>query len=82
MKVNMNNTCKVELTEYGSAVIKKYVDRMYTANLIATFYKSRFDEENRFTTSLWDLMNIFGDSIYLGGETPFKDNVIEIIEGT
>lgn len=74
MKYNINDQAIVELTPYGEEILCKYwarvcnISNIPNYNLITKKYK----------TQLWDIMLIFGNYLYMGNNTPFKDNIIEI----
>lgn len=72
MKINMNSRCRVRLTDQGIGVYERYFERL---NLPAEPL-----DEHRLTTELWDLFNIFGESIYHGCEIPFERNEIEVLK--
>lgn len=69
--MNINNLVRVKLTEHGIAT-------MIMKNPPAMEY--HFDKDTKILeTELWDIMNIFGDQMYLGAKQVFANNNIEII---
>ena len=69
--MNINNLVRVKLTEHGIA-------NMIMKNPTAMEY--HFDKDTKILeTELWDIMNIFGDQMYLGAKQVSADNNIEII---
>lgn len=69
MKININDNCKVKLTNYGISLLKKD----------PVNYEYNFDKENKIlNTQVWVLMNIFGDYFYNGCDQIFIDNIIEV----
>lgn len=63
MKINLNDTVKVKLTEYGKESI--------TSSIHPTL------EKGYNTFHLWELMNIFGRCLYMGNtKIPFEKNEI------
>lgn len=67
MKFNINNIVRVKLTDIGKRIIsgKKYMPAE--------------DERGWSEWQMWDLMNVFGEHIYLGMSLPFEAE-IEIME--
>lgn len=69
--MNINTLVKVRLTEYG-------VDVMEKKNPVAMAF--HFDKNTKtLKTELWDLMNIFGEQMYMGAKQVFENNNIEIM---
>lgn len=75
MKLNINDTVKVKLTPYGLELYRKYW--LPYCKFGCTPTKQDINGYTEF--QLWDLMNIFGSSLYLGCKLPF-DTTIEIPE--
>ena len=74
LKMNINTTCKVKLTEYGIAIMLKKKPYKFTIS-------GWNGNTKEFTTELWDLMEIFGECIWMGNkEIPFVSNDILIME--
>ena len=73
MEININQRCKVELTALGATCYNKYRQK-YDG-----FYPMQVGD--KIVKPLWELMQIFGDTIYHGmPEAPFKDCVMEVID--
>lgn len=72
MKISMNSTCRVRLTGVGTRVYERYFERL---NLPVEPL-----ENDSVVTELWDLFNIFGESIYQGCEILFERNEIEVLK--
>lgn len=53
-KINLNNTCRVKLTDTGKEIIRKHPGRY------------EYDENGYFTTELWEIMQLFGKYLFLG----------------
>jgi len=72
MKFNINDICKVTLTNFGEDILirKDPVAYEYNYNTISRILQ----------TELWVLMNIFGKSFYFEYPNIFKNNEIEIIK--
>lgn len=73
MKINTNEEVKVILTKEGAEIYNTYIDSKTYPH--ATVYEGQGLE-----LQLWQLMFIFGNTLTLGMNVPFKDNVI-IYEG-
>lgn len=77
MKVNLNDSVSVILTDDGAATLNKYNAQWSTMpGSTATVYLA-FD---KYETQLWDLFNIFGSKLHMGANPPFHSNSI-IIDG-
>lgn len=77
-KIDLNQTVEVELTLTGLGI---YLKHLATLRMNPELYYNSLDRlvdnNYRLKTQVWDLFNIFGESIYLGmPETPFKGNQI------
>ena len=73
MTVNTNTKCRVYLTEYGYQTLVAHWNRYAPGYNIPGLIQRRFE------TQLWDLMNVFGHSLFMGAtENPFVRNEIEI----
>ena len=72
--INVNVLCRVQLTAYGLDVLKQHDGWMLKM-------KTHWNPKTRmFTTELWDLMKIFGESQWMGNpKIPFVNNKIEIL---
>jgi len=71
MKYNINDICKVTLTNFGE-------DQLISKNPVA--YEYNYNTISRILQiELWELMNIFGKSFYFGYPNIFENNEIEII---
>jgi hypothetical protein len=66
----MNDLVTVYLTEAG--------ERTYRMHFRAWPDLINIDENKKVTTELWDLMIIFGETLHMGCQIPFKNNDIEI----
>ena len=89
--MNINERVKVVLTDYGLEAYRHHYRTLYQRSIRITKPKSQagiYDNyykddctrtERELETSLWKLMNIFGDSLDMGAEIPFKDNEIEFL---
>ncbi len=74
MEININKQVQVRLTDFGKKCLEKHHKDL--AGL------TQYLDKTPFRCLLWELMNVFGEYCYNGAiEMPFKDNVIEIIDG-
>ena len=74
MKININQTCRVVLTPYGENIMRdRGMGWMFT-------HESIWNPVSKvLKTQLWDLMQIFGNCLYMGNpKIPFEHNEIEI----
>ena len=70
-KYNINNMCRVVLTDAG-------VETLYKSGMHRVSYFNKDTKE--FKTELWSLMQIFGSVLYNGVlKIPFENNEIEMI---
>jgi len=73
MKININNRCKVILTENALESLCFSKDEIKRLN----------KDTREYTDELWSLMNTFGEYFKAAGDNQiFENNEIEIIEGT
>jgi hypothetical protein len=72
IKININENCKVRLTDFGISVMKEHFSYMPDEK-----YLRKPDALGYYSFSVWELFQIFGPRIHLGmSETPFVENVI------
>ena len=71
--INLNRTVKVFLTKEGINIIYDY----YKTTKIETKIQM---PNYSITMLLWELINIFAESLYMGCNIPFVDNQIILIE--
>lgn len=68
VKLNINDTIKVKLTEYGMNVLnKKY-------NEIQKHHLCQFDDDGYFTTQIWILFALFGAEFATWAPQMFEKN--------
>ncbi|WP_178137406.1 hypothetical protein [Tepidibacter thalassicus] len=78
---NYNQEVKVKLTQLGLKILKERHDRL-NEELKSRGHKGlnkftvKIDENGYSSFQLWDLMNIFGEYMAIGCETPFDGNMI------
>ena len=83
--VNLNRKIRVRLTDYGVRVLQVHWDEEDARiRAVAKDWPKRTVSEAQRRTlegQMWDLMNIFGPTFWIGNpETVFVDNEIQIIE--
>lgn len=88
IKININDTCKVKLTELGHQVHFDY--RMKELQALKDsgvpcedlntkgFFELKINDDGKAEMLLWKLMNIFGPKLFCGQEHFFEDGIIEI----
>lgn len=77
--VNINNPVKVKMTKEGKAILR---DRFYSKGLYK-FIDFKYPEEDKngfVTMPLWDVMNTFGEYLYLGSTIQPIETSIIILE--
>ena len=73
-RVNINTMCRVKLTEYGVEVLYKHSPHVFSS----AWWRG---DTKEYTTELWNLMKIFGDTMWMGNtKQAFDGNNIEIME--
>lgn len=86
MKFNINEFVKVELTEKGEEVLRQHYlelikDVTNALNGITPMtLEDLTDTDEYYKFQLWELMNIFGKHLFMGGGQMFVNNEIEILE--
>ena len=79
--VNVNYGASVILTENGANVMNKYIEEAYfltDEQKVHVFGRAHFEKGDSFNGMLWDLMHIFGKSLYHGCEALFLGNKITL----
>jgi len=78
--VNINTTVEVKLTELGLKVLTEYCFK-YFGDIDITpdaYIKSLTNKDGYAMFSMWDFMNIFGKSMYMGSDPVIENNNIKI----
>lgn len=68
--INLNEIVRVDLTDDGLRIL-------FNSEYESVRNKDS-DEDGLYSFQLWELMNIFGSRMIIGGAAPFKDNYIII----
>lgn len=80
--VNVNYGASVILTEDGANVMNKYIEEeayfLTGEQKVHVFGRSHFEKGDTFNGMLWDVMHIFGKSLYHGCEALFLGNKITL----
>lgn len=83
-KFNINSSVEVILTEFGAKVLneKWYNMRMSIDEGLRALFNNipTYKAGDRYSSQLWQLMQDFGDAMYNGGEVPFKNCEMYIVE--
>lgn len=74
MKFNMNKYVTVTLTQYGADIYNTHYREM---NVPEKYKPVQEHEGAIIKRQLWELMHVFGSSISLGLDSPFKECIIE-----
>jgi hypothetical protein len=92
MKINLNDIAKFKLTGHGKKVLIEWIRLGFAyGNYTGEIFKNKSLEEisqsfirpigkGYFETEIWQLMSIFGGSMYNGCEVPFENMIIETLE--
>jgi hypothetical protein len=74
MKFNINDDVKVRLTPYGLKVHAAHWAPYHSES--APYCPPKIDSEGYSKFQLWDLMAIFGPSMYMGNHNSFDTNIL------
>ena len=83
--INVNRIARVILTESGSKVVNEHIEnddtiRHLSKDQIKTLFgQNKFKSGDTYKSSLWDIINIFGKSMYMGCDVPFYHNEITLL---
>lgn len=81
MKFNINDIVRVKLTDYGLEILKSRYRHLsdQSNGLISYDNIIGLKEDRVYETEMWQLMQEFGQCMYMGNiEIPFENNSIEI----
>ena len=73
LKVNINDSVRVRLTDHGRKLHREHWDRF-----VGDAYPYRAPEEDEQGWSgwqLWDLMSVFGEHMCMAGPLPFETEI-------
>ena len=87
MKINLNYTIKVKLTDLGNKIYGDYLQNEYK---LSSHYpglrwidlKHKEDKDGYIHFQLWEFVHIFGEQYYVGSEAPTEDNEIIVPDDT
>lgn len=83
--LNVNRAALVTLTESGAKVVNDHIKnneaiRFLSEDQIKTLFgQNKFKHGDTYKSALWDIMNIFGKSMYVGCDVPFIKNEINLL---
>ena len=83
--ININRFARVVLTESGAKVVNEHIEnddiiRHLSKDQIKTLLgQNKFKSGDIYKSSLWDIMNIFGKSMYMGCDIPFYHNELTLL---
>jgi hypothetical protein len=83
--INVNRLARVVLTESGAKVVNDHIKNDETIRLLSEdqiktlFGQNKFKSGDTYKSALWDIMNIFGKSMYMGCDVPFAKNEINLL---
>lgn len=83
--INVNRNARVILTESGANVINEYIENdeairhLSEVQIKTLFGQNKFKSGDTYKSTLWDIMNIFGKSMYMGCDVPFAKNEINLL---
>jgi hypothetical protein len=83
MKVNLNQKVSFKLTSYGAKILDKHKEKLFdimpdVGMEAINDYTCPINKDGYRESQLWQLMQIFGDKMFIGDDTPFKNNEIII----
>ena len=76
IEFNINEYCTVVLSKVGADILNEYNARsnaQFKLAGISVSTKIDYKEGDTFKNQFWYMMALFGDSLVLGIEAPFKD---------
>lgn len=80
MKFNINNPVKVRLTTVGLKrhydLWKDFHDAYPHFDYFKEYSPPKLDAYGYYSSSLWSIMNDYGDLCYMGGQIPFNTEII------
>ena len=82
--INVNRKAWITLTESGAKVINEYIENDDATHYLSKdqiktlFGQNKFKSGDTYKSTLWDIMNIFGKSMYVGCEIPFYNNELTL----
>lgn len=76
MKFNINDYVKVKLTAKGKEILISNEERLRKEYKIVPELTIKYDENGYTSFQMWELMSLFGESIYLGTTIPFEVDII------
>lgn len=80
VKFNINDIVKVKLNDNSKDILKERYKKLRTVvnnnDGILDDHKPRKEDENGYVKfQLWELLDIFGDRVYLSGQLPFESEI-------
>ena len=80
--VNINDMCRVILTDHGAKVLnahyRKLEQEMLVYNLQQKVIRPDMHKGQILDMQLWELMQIFGEHLFVGAEPVFENNKLLI----
>lgn len=76
--MNINDMVEVTLTEHGKKILDGHIRDLENKLGIDCKILFKYDEHGKFSASLWELMNLFGEHIYNGAKQVFENNEIMV----
>ena len=83
MKFNINDIVRVKLTDYGLGILKSRYRHLnkQSNGLISYDNIIGLKEDGMYETETWQLMQDFGNCMYMGNnEMCFENNIIEVLK--
>jgi len=77
IEFNINDYVKVKLTNYGVGLLMERHEKLKKVFPRLGEFKIELEDDGYYKIQLHNLMNDFGDSIYMGAtDLPFETNII------
>lgn len=77
MKLNINDTVKVKLTDAGIAILRKNHDELARSfPKLGDFKLPIVDPDGYSSFQLWGLMETFGPYMHIGFKVPFETEIV------
>ena len=69
MNINVNQECTITLRKRGVECLEKHYEEL------GLELPKKYSVGDEYKAPLWDIMNIFGDYIYMGPPPPFDTTI-------
>lgn len=80
LEINVNDMVSVDLTQKGYEVLLEYYKKYSPPGSDNTQYIEMYvkQPDGQYKFHLWNLMQIFGEKMHMGGEQMFTKNILTL----